>query len=190
MSKLFTLQAEARQDQGKGASRRLRRDNKVPAVIYGGGQEPQSITLKHNELLRNLQEEAFYSQIIALDVAGKKERVILRDLQRHPAKPVVLHVDLQRIKEDELLQVSIPLHFVNEESSVGVKTQGGSVNRIANEILVSCLPKDLPEYIEVDMAEIEKGQIVHLADLKLPEGVTSPVLALGEDHNLAIVAIH
>ncbi|WP_020395942.1 50S ribosomal protein L25/general stress protein Ctc [Thiolinea disciformis] len=190
MSKSFTLQAEVRNDQGKGASRRLRQGNKVPAVIYGAGQAAQSISLKHNELLRNLQDEAFYSQIIAVDFGDRKERVILRDLQRHPSRPVIMHADLLRIQEDHVLQVHIPLHFLNEENSVGVKTQGGTVSRITNEVEVSCLPKDIPEYIEVDMVNVEKGQIVHLSDLKLPAGVSLPALALGEDHNLAIAAIH
>ncbi len=190
MSKEYSLQAEARSEQGKGASRRLRRENKVPAIIYGAGVEPQSITLKHNELIRNLQEEAFYSQIISVNFADRKELAILRALQRHPAKPVILHADLQRIKDDEVLHVHVPLHFLNEESSIGVKTQGGAVSRILNEVLVACLPKNLPEYIAIDMIDVEKGHILHLSDLKLPEGVSLPELALGEDHNQAIVAIH
>lgn len=190
MSKEFTLQAEARSEQGKGASRRLRRENKVPAVIYGAGTPAQSISLKHNELIRNLQDEAFYSQLISVNFGERKEIVILRALQRHPAKPIILHADLQRIKDDEVIEVHIPLHFLNEESSVGVKVNGGTVSRILNEVVVACLPKSIPEYIEVDMANVDKGQIVHLSDLKLPEGVSLPELALGSDHNQAVVAIH
>ena len=190
MSKEFKLQAEVRTLQGKGASRRLRLENKVPAVIYGAGVDPQSITLKHNELLRNLQEEAFYSQIISVDFGDHQELAILRDLQRHPSKPVVLHADFQRIKADEVLHVHVPLHFLNEATSVGVKTQGGSVSHVLSEVMVACLPKDLPEFIEVDMQDVEKGAIVHLSDLKLPEGVSLPALALGDDHNQAVASIH
>ena len=190
MAKEYSLQASARSEQGKGASRRLRRENGVPAVIYGAGKEPQSITLKHNELIRNLEEEAFYSQILTVDFGDSKELAILRDLQRHPAKAIVLHVDLQRIKQDEALTVNVPLHFINEEEAPAVKTLGGKVSHVMNEVLVSCLPKDLPQYIEVDMMDVEKGQIVHMSDLKLPEGVTLPQLALGEDHDQALSAIH
>lgn len=190
MAKEYSLQAEARSEQGKGASRRLRRVNGVPAIIYGGGKDPQSITLKHNELIRNLEEEAFYSQIITVDFGDKKELAILRDLQRHPAKAIVLHADLQRIKEDEVLHVSVPLHFINESEAPAIKTLGGKASHVLNEVEVACLPKDLPQYIEVDMMDIEKGGIVHMSDLKMPEGVTLPQLALGEDHDQALAAIH
>ncbi|CAA6802051.1 MAG: LSU ribosomal protein L25p [uncultured Thiotrichaceae bacterium] len=190
MSKKYSLQAEARDLQGKGASRRLRRENGVPAVIYGGGSDPQSITLKHNELIRNLEEEAFYSQIITVDFGDKKELVILRDLQRHPAKAIIMHADLQRIEEDHELQVNVSLHYINEELAPAIKIHGGKVSRVMNEVLIACLPKDLPEYIEVDMMNVEKGAIVHMSDLKLPEGVTLPQLALGEDHDQALAAIH
>jgi large subunit ribosomal protein L25 len=190
MAKEYSLQAEARSEQGKGASRRLRRENKVPAVIYGAGKDAQSITLKHNELIRNLEEEAFYSQIITIDFGAKKELAILRDLQRHPAKPVILHADLQRIKEDEELHVNVPLHFINESAAPAVKIHGGKVSHVMNEVEVACLPKNLPQYIEVDMMDVEKGGIVHLSDLKLPEGVSLPQLALGEDHDQALAAIN
>ena len=190
MAKEYSLQASARSEQGKGASRRLRRENGVPAVIYGAGKEPQSITLKHNELIRNLEEEAFYSQILTVDFGDSKELAILRDLQRHPAKAIVLHADLQRIKEDEALTVNVPLHFINEAAAPAIKTRGGKASHILNEVSVSCLPKDLPQYIEVDMMDVEKGQIVHLSDLKMPEGVTLPQLALGDDHDQALAAIH
>ncbi len=190
MSKEFLLQAVSRDLQGKGASRRLRRENGVPAVIYGAGLEARSITLKHNELIRNLQEEAFYSQIITVDFGDHKERVILRDLQRHPSRAIVLHADLQRIKSDEVLHVHVPLHFINEESAIGVKTQGGTISHVMSDVEIACLPQDLPEYIEVDMQNVEKGQIVHMSDLVLPEGVTLPALALGEDHDQALSAIH
>ena len=190
MSKQFVLQAQARELQGKGASRRLRNQGLVPAVVYGAGQDAQSISLRHNELIRNLQEEAFYSQIITVDFGDRKEQVILRDLQRHPAKPIIMHADLQRISDDQEIRVHVALHFLNEEASKGVKEQGGAVNHSMSEVEVSCLPKNLPEFIEVDMINVEKGQILHLSDLKLPEGVSLPQLALGEDHDNAIAAIH
>ncbi|MEZ5450782.1 MAG: 50S ribosomal protein L25/general stress protein Ctc [Thiolinea sp.] len=190
MAKKYSLQATARSEQGKGASRRLRRENGVPAVIYGGDQDAQSVTLKHNELIRNLEEEAFYSQIITVNFGDRQEQVILRDLQRHPAKPIVLHADLQRVKSGELLTIHVPLHFINEINSVGVKTQGGAISHILQDVVVSCLPKDIPEYIEVDMLNVEKGQILHLSDLQLPEGVSLPELALGEDHDQAVASIH
>ena len=190
MSKKYVLQAQTRELQGKGASRRLPHTGMVPAVIYGAGGEAQSISLRHNEMIRNLQEEAFYSQIITVDFGDRKEQVILRDLQRHPAKPIIMHADLQRISDDQEIRVHVALHFLNEEASKGVKEQGGAVNHSMSEVEVSCLPKNLPEFIEVDMINVEKGQILHLSDLKLPEGVSLPQLALGEDHDNAIAAIH
>jgi large subunit ribosomal protein L25 len=190
MSKTYSLKATKRADQGKGASRRLRHAGSVPAIVYGAGAEPVSITLSHNELIRNLQEEAFYSQLITLDVDGSTEVVVLRDLQRHPAKNLVMHADLQRIQADQAIRVSVPLHFTNVEIAPGVKIQGGAINQLMTNVEVSCLPKDIPSYIEVDMQAVEKGQILHLSDLKLPEGVSLPQLALGQDHDQAIVAIH
>jgi large subunit ribosomal protein L25 len=190
MSKQYVLQAQLRELQGKGASRRLRHTGLVPAVIYGAGGEAQSISLRHNEMIRNLQEEGFYSQIITVDFGDRKEQVILRDLQRHPAKPIIMHADLQRIRDDEEINVHVALHFLNDESAKGVKEQGGTVSHMIAEVEVSCLPKNLPEFIEVDMINVEKGQILHLSDLKLPEGVSLPALALGEDHDNAIAAIH
>jgi len=188
----FVLTAEVRGEdmQGKGASRRLRHEKKVPAVIYGAGKDAQPITLNHNELWRNLLEEAFYSQIITVNFGSRKEQVILRDLQRHPAKPLVLHADLQRIRANEALTVVIPLHFINEETSIGVKEQGGAVNYTMNDVEVSCLPKDLPEYIEVDLQNIEVGQVVHLSELTVPEGVTLTALEHGEEHDLTVASIY
>lgn len=190
MTKKYVLTAQVRDVQGKGASRRLRNDNLVPAVIYGAGKDAQSITLRHNEMVRNLQEEAFYSQIITVDFGDRQEQAILRDLQRHPSKPIVMHADLQRISDDQEIRIHVSLHFLNEESAKGVKEQGGAISHVMSEIEIACLPKNLPEYIEVDMSNVEKGQIVHLSDIKLPEGVSIPALALGEDHNAAIAACH
>ena len=190
MSKQYVLQAQARELQGKGASRRLRNQGLVPAVVYGAGQDAQSISLRHNEMIRNLQEEAFYSQIITVDFGDRKEQVVLRDLQRHPAKPIVMHVDLQRIKDDEEINVHVSLHFLNEENSKGVKEQGAVISHNLTEVEISCLPKFLPEFIEVDLIDIEKGQILHMSDLKLPEGVSLTQLALGEDHDQPVAACH
>lgn len=190
MSKEYVLSAEVRSDEGKGASRRLRREGGVPAVVYGGKQDAQSITLRQNEIARNLQDEAFYSSLLTLDVAGEKQTVVLRDLQRHPAKELVMHVDLQRVVEDELIRVNVPLHFLNVAASMGVKTQGGVMNQVATSVLVEALPKDIPGYLEVDMQEVEKGQIVHLSDIQVSEGVVIPQLALGADHDQAVAAIH
>ncbi len=190
MSKKYVLQAQLRDLQGKGASRRLRHENLVPAVIYGGGDDAKSITLRHNEMARNLQDEAFYSQVITVDFGDHQEQAILRDLQRHPSKPIVMHADLQRIREDQEIRVHVSLHFLNEEVSKGVKEQGGKVSHVVSEVEISCLPKNLPEFISVDMKGIEKGQIVHLSDLQLPEGVSLPALALGEDHNSAVASCH
>ncbi|WP_020560287.1 50S ribosomal protein L25/general stress protein Ctc [Thiofilum flexile] len=190
MSKTYSLKATKRADQGKGASRRLRHTGAVPAIVYGAGKEPLNITLDHNELVRNLQDEGFYSQLIALDVDGTIETVVLRDLQRHPAKVLVMHADLQRIQADHLIRVSVPLHFINVETSTGVKVQGGALNQLLNNVEVSCLPKDIPSYIEVNMQDVEKGQILHLSNLVLPAGVTLPQLTLGQDHDQAVAAIH
>lgn len=186
----FKLDATARNDLGKGASRRLRRlAGEVPAVIYGGATAPQSVSVSHNELLKHLEHEAFFSHIINLNVDGKVEDVILKDLQRHPAKPQVLHIDFLRIDRNTRLTTHVPLHFINESTSKGVKVQGGKVVHNLTQIDVSCLPHNLPEFIEVDLANVEVGQIVHISDLKLPSGVTSVALSQGADHDLAVATI-
>lgn len=191
MSLEFTLSAEVRSDYGKGASRRLRRTNKFPGIIYGGGGNPTPISLNHNEVMNNLQHEAFFSHILTLDVGGAKEQVIIKDIQRHPFKQQILHIDLQRIVADEAIVVRVPLHFLNEETCHGVKQEGGAINRVDNEISISCLPKDLPEYIEVDLADLKLGEAIHLSEVKLPAGVTCTDLAHGDvDHDRAIVAVH
>lgn len=185
----YELAAEMREDLGKGASRRLRRLNKIPAVLYGAGRPAWSLTLKENQLMRNLQEESFYAAIIELTLDGKQQKVFLRDLQRHPSKPFVLHVDLQRVRDDVEMTVVLPLHFLNEESAHGVKMEGGKIQRNLSDIEIVCLPGDLPEYIEVDLAELKAGEAVHLSDLKLPEGVKSTELEQGEGHDHAIASI-
>jgi len=183
----FVLDAQTREDAGKGASRRLRRQALVPAIIYGGKKEPQSISILSKELIKHLENEAFYSHIISLNVGGKSEDVILKDLQRHPAKPVILHADFLRVSKNQKLTTKAPLHFINEEKSAGVKTQGGIVNHIITELEISCLPANLPEYIEVDLAAVELGQTVHISDLTMPEGVESIALAHGNDLSIAAI---
>lgn len=189
MTAEFTLNAEARSDLGKGASRRLRRNvAMVPAVIYGGDKAPLSISLLAKDFAKLLENDAAYSHVLSLNVAGSKESVIIKALQRHPAKGFVLHADFVRVVAGQKLTAHVPLHFINQETSVGVKQQGGEVSHVLAEVEVSCLPKDLPEFIEVDMAAVEIGQIVHLADLKLPKGVELVALAHGND--LAVANIH
>jgi len=185
----FILSAEVRTDLGKGASRRLRHENKVPAIIYGAGKEPMGITLDHDKLAHNLENEAFYSHILTIDVAGKKEKAVLKDLQRHPAKPVLLHADFLRVSESEKLKMHVPLHFINEDQAPGAKI-GGVVTHNLTEVEVLCLPKDLPEYLEVDLTGVEMEQILHLTDIKLPKGVELVELTHGEGHNQAVAAIH
>jgi len=186
----FTLDAVQRDESGKGASRRLRREaGLVPAIIYGGRKNPQNISVSHNSLMKHLENEAFYSHVITLNVDGKSEDVILKDLQRHPAKPVILHADFLRVSKTKKLVTRAPLHFINEATSTGVKVQGGTVSHNMTELEISCLPADLPEFIEVDLADVEVGQIVHISDLKLPKGVESVSLSHGADHDLAVATI-
>ena len=185
----YALNAEARSDLGKGASRRLRRiASLVPAVIYGGEKAPQSISLLAKDLAKLLENEAAFSHVLTLNVAGTAETVLIKALQRHPAKGFVLHADFIRVVAGQKLTAHVPLHFLNQESSVGVKQQGGEVSHTLVEVEVTCQPQDLPEFINVDMAKVEVGQIVHLSDLQLPKGVELVALAHGND--LAVANIH
>jgi large subunit ribosomal protein L25 len=186
MSDSFDVNAQPRSDTGKGASRRLRREGLVPAVVYGGHQEPQMVSLRHNELLHHLEQESFYSHILNLKVGDSSSRVVLKDLQRHPAKPFILHADFQRVSADEKIRMVVPLHFENEEAAKGVK-MGGAVSHNLTEIEISCLPKDLPEFIAIDMSPLEIGDIVHLSEVPLPAGVE---LAHAPDPDLPVVIIH
>ncbi len=191
MSDQFELKAEVREDMGKGASRRLRRlADQVPAIIYGGDKDPQPLSLVRKDFEKALENEAFYSHVLSIKVGKTKEKAILKDLQRHPAKDSVMHADFLRVDDKVAIKVHVPIHFMNEESSIGVKVQGGIVQHQTTDIEIVCLPGDIPEYIEVDMAEVETGQIVHLSEVALPKGVTSVALALGEDHDLAIASIN
>ncbi len=190
MSSSFLINAEMREDLGKGASRRLRHAGKVPAIIYGFGGEPVSITLEHSKIIHNLEEETFYSQILEVSLDGKIEKVVLRDLQRHPAKPVIMHMDFQRVNENEAMHVHIPLHFIGEDICPGVKLESGAVSHQTTEVEISCLPKDLIEFIEVDVSALNIGDSIHLTDLKLPEGVSLVALSHGEGHDQTVVTVH
>ena len=167
----FEIIAQARTLQGSGASRRLRRAGKVPAIIYGGEAAPQAIEVDHNDLLLNLKKEAFHASILNIVVEGKKQQVLLRDTQRHAYKPLILHVDFQRVDATHELHIKVPLHFINEETAPGVKLSGGLVNHVVTEVDVQCLAKDLPEFIEVDLGALKVGDSIHLSQLKLPKGV-------------------
>lgn len=187
----FVLNATNRDVTGKGSSRRLRRlEDLVPAIVYGGQGEPAQLSLKHNELKKLLEDEAFYASVIELSIDGANESVILKDLQRHPARPVILHADFMRIDMKVEIVVHVPLHFINEEACVGVKMQSGKIHHDASDVEVRCLPGDLPEYIEVDMIDVEAGTTLHLSDLVLPAGVISTQLALGSDHDQPVVGVN
>ena len=189
MATKYELAAEMREDLGKGASRRLRRENKIPAVLYGAGRPAWSLNLQEFQLMRNLQEEGFYAAIIELTLDGKKQKVFSRDLQRHPSRPVVLHVDLQRVRDDVEMTVVLPLHFLNEETAYGVKMEGGLISRNLSDIEITCLPGNLPEFIEVDLEDLKLGESIHLSGIKWPEGVISTELEQGEGHDHSVVTI-
>lgn len=191
MSVMFELKAEPRGDLGKGASRRLRRAGKVPAILYGGGQEPQPLVLEHLEFMNQLQNEAIYSHVLTLKLGDRTESAVLRDLHRHPFKPTILHIDFLRVSADRKLRVHIPLHFVNEDSSRGVKEQGGVVSHALIDVEIACLPKDLPEFIEVDLTDLGLGEAMHLSDLKLPAGVEPAThVTPGSELDAIVVSIH
>jgi len=187
MAKSHKISVQLRKDEGKGASRRLRRAGSVPAIVYGGELNPVSIQLAHKDVFLASQNEWFYAAILDLDLDGDVQKVLLRDMQRHPFKAQILHLDFLRVRDDQEIRVRVPLHFLNQETSVAGKTSGVIVTHELNEVEVSCLPKHLPEFIEVDLAALNIGDIVHLSDLKLPEGVAIPELKLGKEHDIAIV---
>lgn len=176
---------------GKGASRRLRRENLVPAIVYGADEEPQPLQLKHNEVIKHLENESFYSQLLALSVDGKEAtRTLLRDVQRHPYKQQILHLDFQRVVAGQALQVTVPLHLLNEATCYGVKTEGGMINRTEIEVTVSCRPRDIPESIEIDMAELKIGDTVHLSDLTMPADVELVDLGeKGDDSDRILISV-
>jgi len=185
----FKLDASVRTDLGKGASRRLRREDKLPGIIYGGEEAPVSITLDHNKVNNSADFEAFYSHVLEINLDGKVVEVLVKDMQRHPYKPKITHIDFQRVIAGQDVHTNVPLHFVNEEKSAAVKA-GGIAEHHVTEIEVTCLPKNLPEFIEVDMAGVEMGQTLHLSDLTLPAGVSSVELAKNDEaHDLAVVTV-
>ena len=183
----FEIGADFRETQGKGASRRLRHAGKVPAILYGGNKEPRNLTLDHQNLMTLVDNEKFYSSIINLKVGDLKQAAIVKDLQMHPARNAIVHVDLQRVLEDEPIRLHIPVHFKNEAIAPGVKTQGGVVSHRVADVEVKCLPKDLPEFIELDLSSMNINESKHLSDLPLPPGVTIPAIAKG---NAVVVSIH
>ncbi|MDE0512171.1 MAG: 50S ribosomal protein L25/general stress protein Ctc [Gammaproteobacteria bacterium] len=185
----YEITAEARTELGKGASRRLRRSGRIPGTVYGASKDPQSITLSHDEVLHQLDREAFYSSVLTLNVDSQSEQVVVKDLQRHPYKPDILHIDFQRIDEKQKITMRVPLHFINEQQCVGVKSGGGVISRIMTELEISCLPGDLPEYIDVDMADLELGDSVHLSDIVLPEGVEIYALLSGGDASASVATV-
>ncbi len=190
MSQTFTIPAVSRSDKGKGASRRLRRQGMVPGIIYGGGKDPEMIATPHNKLVQQLDNEAFYSSILNLELDGKIQRVVLKDLQRHPAKPFILHFDLLRVADTDRIRMVVPLHFVGEENAPGVKA-GGKIHHAMADVEVICEARNLPEYIEVDVSQMNVGDMIHLTDLKLPEGVEIVALTHGDEasHDEAVVSI-
>ena len=190
MSEQTAIDAKLRSDLGKGASRRLRRSaDHVPAIIYGADKDPIPLTIIRKDLEKALESEAFYSQVINVNVEGDVQPAILKDLQRHPAKDRVMHADFMRVNMKQELKVNIQLHFINEEECHGVKMEGGVIEHLLTEIEVKCLPGNIPEYIEVDMIDVTTADTVHISDLKLPEGVVSTDLELGEEHDQAVASI-
>ena len=192
MSDDIAVNATSRSVFGKGASRRLRRDNVVPAIVYGDSKEPQAVQLKHNEVVKHLENESFYSQLLQLSVdGGEPVRALLKDVQRHPYKQQVLHIDFVRVVAGAELQVAVPLHFMNEDLCVGVKAGGGMIMHNENEVLIACRPRDIPEAINVDMAELNIGESVHLSQLTMPEGVRLVDLhEAGDDSDRIVAAVN
>ena len=188
MSQDFDLIAEHREVQGKGASRRLRREGKVPAIIYGAGRPARNVTLDHNRVLQQLENESFYSSILNIKVGDKSQAAIIKDIQRHPARRQILHMDLQRIVADEKIKMNVPIHYLNTEDAAGVRA-GGSVSQLITDIEVTCLPKDLPEYLEVDILNLELNHMLHISDIPLPEGVEIPELIHGPEADKPIVSV-
>ena len=189
MTKDFDLIAELRDEAGTSNSRRLRRSGMVPAIIYGAGQENLSLVIDHNHLLKKLVSENFLTSILSVKIQDNEESVLIKDIQVHPSKRQIIHLDLQRVIADQVLRVNVPIHFINGDSAPGVKLEGGTVSALMNEVEVSCLPKNLPERLEVDVAAMELDQLLYLADIPLPEGVEISLLTQEEPNNEPIVAI-
>ena len=187
----FELNAELRTDKGKGASRRLRRNaDMIPAILYGAGKDPLSLTLAHKDIHKACQNEAFFSRIITIIADGNSQQAIVKDLQRHPAKDRIMHADFLRIQMDQAITVEVPLHFLNEDSCLGVRQGGGNVSHNMTSIEISCLPGDLPEYIEVDIEDLDLGDAIHISGLKLADGLSIPSLQQGADHDHVVVSVN
>jgi large subunit ribosomal protein L25 len=184
---VFELSVEPRATLGRTGSRRLRKTGKVPAIVYGGGEAPESMVLDHNTLSHQMNREAFFTSILTLKIGAKSQQVVVKDVQRHPVKPLIMHLDFQRIREDEEITLTVPVHFLNEANAKGVKEQGGVVDHLLSEVEVECLPRYLPEYLEIDVTALELNQIYHLSDIKLPEGVSLVALKHGHDEPLVAV---
>jgi large subunit ribosomal protein L25 len=188
----FDLIAEIREDAGKGASRRLRREGKVPAIIYGAGRPPRALVFDHNRVIQQLANEKFYSSVLNIKVGDKSQAAIVKDVQRHPARPFIMHMDFQRIVEDQEIRMNVPIHLIGADVAVGVKQGGGTVSQMRNEVEVVCLPRHLPEYLDLDISELELDGLMYLSDIPLPEGVTIPEIAQEEEAGQAqpVVSIH
>jgi len=187
MSTGFELDVEPRDKLGKGETRRLRRRGKVPAILYGGGQDPRALMLEKDRLYHQMEQEAFYTSILTLKLDSESQAVIVKDVQRHPAKRQVLHLDFQRILEDEKITLNVPIHFIGEDLAIGVREQGGEIAHLVTDVEVSCLPKDLPEYLELDITDMELNQLLHLSDVVVPEDVE--LTALAHDQDPAVISI-
>jgi large subunit ribosomal protein L25 len=183
------VNATPRATQGKGASRRLRHEERVPGILYGGGKPALNIELDHKELAQNLKQEAFHASILTLSLEGEKQQVLLRDVQMHPWRAAVMHVDFQRVAKDKKIHMKVPLHFINADVAPGVKTGGGTVNHVLSELDIICLPDDLPNYIEVDLSNLQMGHSIHLSELKLPAGVESSQLRGAADPVVANIPV-
>ncbi len=197
MSDVIHLNAELRSDSGKGASRRLRREGLVPAIVYGGDRDPAQVSIKHNEFIHELENDSIYTQVIELRVGDKRQEVILRDLQRHPYKNKVLHADFYRIDQNKTIHITVPIHVANAEECVGVKSDGGMLTQIVSEVEIIALPKNLPEYLEVDALNLHLGETLHLTDIPMPEGVQLVALAYIDEedeeefdqHNIGVLSV-
>ncbi len=188
MSSSFEMSATARSDYGKAAIRRMRKTGEIPAVIYGDNREPTAITMRHDDLFHNLESEAFYSHVLSIDVDGNKEQVVLKDLQRHPARDAVLHADFLRVGENSPVRMRVPLHFVNSGAAPGIKL-GGALNRLIANVEISCLASQLPDHIDVDLSGMNIGDSIRLTQIGLPEGVSITALSRGVDHDQAVATI-
>ena len=190
MSKAFVLTAELREDSGKGASRRLRKTGMIPAVLYGGGRKTRSIVLNHDAVMHAAENEAFFSSILSIKVGDEEQACIMKDMQRHPAKPVITHIDLQRVLADQEIRVNVPLHFIGEEIAKGVKDDGGVISRLINDVEITCLPADLPEYLEIDVTDLELNGMMYMNEVKVPDGVTITAMAQEDAVPELVVSIH